>query len=607
MGISRRGGFRLAALGVLALAMAAQMCGTAFANALPPVPPRVVKRTFDLVERGFYDLVKQDFESGHATIDDRDRDDNTLLHRASMAGRVDILQFLLTKPFDVNARDKHGRSPLAKAANRAVVELLLARGAQMITAEPYCARPALHWAASRGADAVVQTLLEHGATVDDLDRCNRNTALHDASKAGMIGAATILLDSRANANARNTQGDTPLVMASRQRSPASLEVAKLLIARGADANIPGSGTPSEVAGNNSEMADFRPLHHAALNGDLALLKLLVDNRADVNAVSVTGYAPLHLAMAGGYLDVARLLLERGARVNTRDERGNTPLHWVAFADGGSVSSFENHINIKDNYTYARIGPDAYPPLAALLIDRGADINAVNGRGKTPLGSLGTAGNEKIAAILRSKGAEILVSEDFTARRERASGFVDDFLQRARLITDHPSDSSRQRMTALVNEYFDSSEVAVGVMDRLKHTLRKEDLPQTPEQEGEFIRAYAGGFSSALAEALVHGKLGMLTLGPAQSTGRTGHLEGRDDLLWWYLDGSYTEAGGKSKYTTWRLKDSGGRLAIIDLRMTDGQYDYRTMADIHSREIADFVKSVPNGFSLMIQKLKGLDK
>jgi len=604
MGVSRRSGFRLAILGALALAMVIQACGSAFANALPPVPPRLVKRTFDMVERGYYDLVKQDIESGLATIDDRDRDDNTLLHRAAMAGHVNILRLLLTKPFDVNARDNHGRPPLAKAANRAVAELLLASGAQMYTSEPYCASPALHWAATRGADPVLQALLDHGAKADDRDRCHSNTALHDASKAGMVGAATILLDHRADANARNTHGDTPLVMASRKRSPASLKMAELLIARGADANIPGSGSPSEVVGNDPEMADFWPLHHAALNGDLDLVKLLVDNRADVNAASVTGYAPLHLAMAGGYQDVARLLLERGARVNARDRHGNTPLHWIAFADGGSVSSFQNSINIKDTYTYARIGPDAYPPLAALLIDRGADINAVNGHGMTPLGSVNSARNEKVAILLRSKGAEVLVSDDFTARNKRASAFVENFFQQARLIADHPSDSSRQRMTALVNEYFDPSEVAAGVMARLKNKVHKESLPQTPEQE-EFIRAYAGGFASALAEALVLGRLGELTLDPARSTGRTGHLEGRDDLLWWYLDGRYTESSGKPKYTTWWLKDSGGRLAIINLRMTDSQYDFTTLADNHSKDIAELVKSVPNGFSLAIQKLKGL--
>lgn len=605
MSLPRRSGFRLATLGVLALGMAIQACGAAFANAIPPVPPRSVKRTFDMIERGPHELVKRDIESGFVTADDRDRDDNTLLHRAAMAGRIEILQLLLTKPFDVNARDNHGRTPLAKAANRAVAELLLASGAQMHTSEPYCAFPALHWAAGRGADTVVQTLLDHGAKVDDRDRCHHNTALHDASKAGMIGAATILLDSRADANARNTHGDTPLVMASRKRSPASLELAGLLVARGGDVNIPGSGSPSEVVGNDAEMADFRPLHHAALNGDLALAKLLVDNRADVNAASTNGYAPLHLAMAGGHLEVARLLLDRGARVNARDSHGNTPLHWIAFAHGGAVSSFQDSISIKDTYTYARIGPDAYPPLAALLIDRRADINAVNGHGMTPLGSADAARNEKISSLLRSKGAETLVSDDFTARNKRASAFVESFFQRARLIADHPSDSSRQRMAALVNEYFDPSEVAAGVMARLKHKVLKENLPQTPEQEEEFTRAYAGGFASALAEALVHGKLGMLTLDPARSTGKTGHLEGRDDLLWWYLDGSYTESGGKTKYTTWWLKDSGGRLAIINLRMNDSQSDFTTLADNHSREIADFVKSTPNGFSLIVQKLKGV--
>jgi hypothetical protein len=305
-------------------------------------------------------------------------------------------------------------------------------------------------------------------------------------------------------------------------------------------------------------------------------------------------------MAGGYQDIARLLLDRGARVSARDRHGNTPLHWIAFADEGTVSNFNVGLNIDSK---ARIGQDAYPPLAALLIDRGAEINAVNGHGMTPLGSVNTTRNEKVAVLLRSKGAEMLVSDDFTARHKRASAFVEKFFQQARLIADHPSDSSQQRMSALVTEYFDTSEVAAEVMTKLKRDLQKENLPQTPEQEEAFIRAYAGGLASILAEGLVRDKLGELTLTPAQSTGRTGHLEGWNDLLWWYLDGGYIESGGKSKYTTWWLKDSGGRLAIIDLRMTDSQYDSTTLVDKHSRDIADFVKSTPNGFALLGQKMK----
>jgi ankyrin repeat protein len=606
MGVPRRSRLRFA-LGLLVLGMAAQAGGEAFANAIPPVPPRPVKGTFMIVDRGSYDSVKRDIESGYVTVDDRDSDDNTLLHRAAMAGRVEILQLLLTKKFNVNALDKLGRTPLAKSANRAVADLLLASGAQMYTAEPYCGRPALHWVAGRDANDVLRTLLEHGAKTSDRDRCNENTALHDAVKAEMVGAATILLDSGADVNARNTHGDTPLVVASRKRSPASLELAELLLARGADTNIPGSGSPSQVVGNDAEMKNFRPLHHAALNGDIALVKLLVNDRADVNAPSATGYAPLHLATVGGYLDVALLLLERGAKVNARDSHGNTPLHWTAFADGGSVSSFRGGINVKDTYSYARIGPDTYPPLAALFIDRGADINAANGHGMTPLGAAATARNEKVAALLRSKGAVTLVAEDFTARNKRASGFVDNFFQRARLIADHPSDSSRQRMVALVKEYFDFPEIAASVISRAKGKVRQENLPQTPKQEDEFIRAYVGGITSILADLLLHEKQGVLTLEPAQSTGRTGHLAGRDGELWWYLDGRYTELDGKSKYTTWWLKDFDGKLAIVDFRMTEGQYNFTTFVDQQSRDVADFVKSVPNGFGLLIQKMQDADQ
>lgn len=580
--------------------------GDAAANPIPPAPPRLIKRAFMMFDLGAYNAAKQEIDQGLVTADDRDADDNTVLHRAAMAGREDIVRLLLSKSFNPNATDRLGRTPLTKAANRTIAETLLAGGGLMLTPEPYCARSALHWVAERGGEEVARTLLDHGAKVDERNRCDGDTALHAASRAGQIRLAAVLLDSRADVNARNERGDTPLVQVSRNRSASTLELAGLLVARGADVNIPGSGSPSEVVGVDDEKKDFAPLHHAALNGDAALAKLLLDSRANVNAASDKGYTPLHLATVGGHLDVARMLLERGARVTARDRSGNTPLHWAALADAGSATDFRTGVNLKDVNLYARIGPDAYLPLLTLFIDQGADLDAANGYGMTPLGLASDRGNEKAAALLRSKGAKILVSDDFTQREKRASAFVDDFFQRARLIADHPSDNSQQRMTDLVTEYVDVSTMAASVMTRLKYALRPEALPQAQKQAEEFTQLWGRKMAAVLAEGLVSKNPGTLKLGSAQSTGRTGHLEGRDDLLWWYLDGYYT-GGGKPQHTTWWLKDTGGRLGIIDIRMTESEHDYTSMVDIQARDIADFVKSTPNGFSILLQKLKEEEK
>jgi len=72
-----------------------------------------------------------------------------------------------------------------------------------------------------------------------------------------------------------------------------------------------------------------PLHLACLEGHPDTARFLLSHGADVNARDRVGFTPLHLAcLGGGHPDTARLLLEHRADITTRDGRGNTPLDVV---------------------------------------------------------------------------------------------------------------------------------------------------------------------------------------------------------------------------------------------------------------------------------------
>ena len=85
------------------------------------------------------------------------------------------------------------------------------------------------------------------------------------------------------------------------------------------------------------------------------------------------------ALKLGDVEGAIRLLAEGADVNAKDGFGMTPLHWAA-----------------------RWG---YKAVAELLLDKGADVNAVTNSGKTALQLAEKEGHTDIVALLKQHGAE----------------------------------------------------------------------------------------------------------------------------------------------------------------------------------------------------------
>lgn len=103
-----------------------------------------------------------------------------------------------------------------------------------------------------------------------------------------------------------------------------------------------------------------PLHVAALGGDMAEVRRLVEAGADVNAVSVYQATPLHWAVQGSSVkpDILSYLVEHGADVNAKNTWGVTPLHLT--------SSFGN------------------VPATRRLLDLGADPTVRDDMNQTPV-------------------------------------------------------------------------------------------------------------------------------------------------------------------------------------------------------------------------------
>jgi len=110
----------------------------------------------------------------------------------------------------------------------------------------------------------VKELLRDGADVNTKDMFGGNTGLHWAARQGAAEMARLLIDNRANPNARNDNDETPL-------------------------------------------------HWAAAEGHKEIVVMLIARGAKINAAAAGGETPLRRAQAHKQDEIARILIAAGAR------------------------------------------------------------------------------------------------------------------------------------------------------------------------------------------------------------------------------------------------------------------------------------------------------
>lgn len=85
---------------------------------------------------------------------------------------------------------------------------------------------------------------------------------------------------------------------------------------------------SKVNSKNKKPSNT-PLHFAAINGDIEIVKMLLDRGANIDAKNQYGRTPLHNAIENKKMEITELLLNRGANINVKSNDGITPLHIAA--------------------------------------------------------------------------------------------------------------------------------------------------------------------------------------------------------------------------------------------------------------------------------------
>ncbi|HWD89578.1 MAG TPA: ankyrin repeat domain-containing protein [Mucilaginibacter sp.] len=135
--------------------------------------------------------------------------------------------------------------------------------------------------------------------------------LFEASAAGKFDVVAHLLYNQPDAvNEYAEDGFTPLGLACYF---GQFEVARYLVLKGADVNL----------SSNNGFHVF-PIHSAAAGNYTDIVRMLIDNGANVNVRQQAGATPLHSAAQNGNLELLILLLEHGAETNVRMEGGRLP-------------------------------------------------------------------------------------------------------------------------------------------------------------------------------------------------------------------------------------------------------------------------------------------
>jgi ankyrin repeat protein len=368
------------------------------------------------------DLAKvKSFYANGMDVDARDELNWTPLHWAASGGQMEVAEFLIDKGADIKAETKYDSTPLNLAATKELVELLLSKGASINTTSE--GSTPLHCAAKRGSVKVAEVFISHGLYIEAKDKSGR-TPLYVASIKSKKEMVEFLIAKGADVNTRDNQGRSALSLAVTR---GHTEVAELLRKHGARESlhdVVAAGDVDKVKQLISQGADINAkdgrrgqaaLHLAVLTGRKDIVELLIASGADINAKSNTwDTTPLVAAVRAGQEDIAKVLIAKGADVNARALGDYTALHWAACNRAQMTGVTE---------------------IMGLLLAGGADIEARQEHGATPLACATYDGNTETTRFLIEHSANIEAKLNDGETTPLLRAVSQEYVETAKLLLD----------------------------------------------------------------------------------------------------------------------------------------------------------------------------
>jgi ankyrin repeat protein len=219
---------------------------------------------------------------------------------------------------DINAQDDRKYTMLLKAAWRdeaEIVEYLLEQGADVNILSEYYESPLTFTKSEKVYDILMSKNPKTDLPLYPGDKYN---LLHNFSSNGILkGVKYLVEEKKVSIEVKTVKGATPLFQSV---SANQIDVARYLISKGA---------------KQTKAWGSYPVQEAVDKQNAEMLQLLLDNggKVHINELTESGYSALNLAILNVNLELVKILVENGANVNGKDGEGRTTLSYCEDREG----------------------------------------------------------------------------------------------------------------------------------------------------------------------------------------------------------------------------------------------------------------------------------
>ncbi|KID84168.1 ankyrin 2,3/unc44 [Metarhizium guizhouense ARSEF 977] len=277
---------------------------------------------------GYMDVVRQLFDKMESRMDTTETEDmkktwsssrNTPLHLAARGGHAHVLKALIEWQWpqdseyhdksNIRATNSFGQAPIHLAVlggdASLVVQLCLEHQTQKVPLDLLDNRgqSPLHVACDGGLADMVDILLEHGGWYGGADE-NGDTPLLLGCAAGDLQMVKRLLTHDSSLLIKNLKGRSALHHAAAAGEP---DVVQELLRASSDAN------DIRIYANTKDESGSTPLHLAAVAGNVKVMKILLDEKADITQVDGSGHDVLYLASRHGHANMVTFLIQETSK------------------------------------------------------------------------------------------------------------------------------------------------------------------------------------------------------------------------------------------------------------------------------------------------------